>query len=109
MLGLLQRIVLTLVPNTRDSLFRVCISLVSIMRLYLVSNLIYHWFMLSYLRAILKASTGLPPITYGYNKNVMHNSFYDYLKDRVESNILMTILECIVIYLDLDFIPEKNA
>jgi hypothetical protein len=39
-LGLLQRIVLTLVPNTRDSLLRVCISLVSMIRLYLGGQII---------------------------------------------------------------------
>ena len=39
MLGLLQRIVFTLVPNTLDSLLRVCISLVSMIRLYLADRI----------------------------------------------------------------------
>ena len=41
MFGLLQRIVLTLVPNTLDSLFSVCISLVSMIRLYLAKIYLY--------------------------------------------------------------------
>ena len=41
MFGLLQRIVFTLVPNTLDSLFSVCISLVSMIRLYLAKIYLY--------------------------------------------------------------------
>ena len=41
MFGLLQRIVFTLVPNTLDSLLSVCISLVSMIRLYLAKIYLY--------------------------------------------------------------------
>ena len=67
MFGLLQRIVFTLVPNTLDSLLSVCISLVSMIRLYLADRIsLYQTSSFgpkTYLRAILNASTGLPPIT----------------------------------------------